>query len=210
MKQKLLAILFIVLIAYTLNAQDTKEQKNLGKIGFTFSSFGKNEVVQSNSADLVGSAHFNSDKFFTLGVNYVHPLNSWLELESGIEYSNHTILIKPNLPTDMDNTPYHAGFSLMNIPVTLRANFLKFFFVNGGLVFDIDANSSSPIDSQSGIGGLVGIAAKYDFDFRVSVFVNPYLKSHALISFSSGRYDYLMESGIRLGMTYNLNNKNEI
>lgn len=83
---------------------------------------------------------------------------------------------------------------------------MKFFFVNGGLLLDLDANSSSPIDSQTGIGGLLNLGAKYDFDCEASIFVNPYLKFHSLIPFSPGdNQQKVYESGFRVGLTYNLN-----
>lgn len=201
MKLRFLAILFLILTLHSANAQDAPKQKHFGKIGFTYSSFGENDVFRNES--LVGEASYNSDQFYTIGINYLKPISNWLELETGLEYSKHTILIKPNLPPDMDRTPFKANFSLINIPLTLRANFGKFFFVNGGLLIDLDANISSPIDSQTGIGGLLGLGAKYDFDCGASIFVNPYLKFHSLIPFSQGdNRQKVFESGFRVGLTY--------
>ena len=206
MKVNFLAFLFLILSLHSSIAQDIPKQKSLGKIGFTYSSFGESNVFRNES--LLGEASYNSDRFYTIGINYLRPINNWIELETGLEYSKHTILIRPNLPPDMDRTPFKANFSLINIPVTLRANFLKFFFVNGGLLLDLDANSSSPIDSQTGIGGLLGLGAKYDFNCGASIFVNPYLKFHSLIPFSSGNNQQkVYESGFRVGLTYNLNRK---
>ncbi|MBV5348356.1 hypothetical protein JZU61_01600, partial [bacterium] len=83
---------------------------------------------------------------------------------------------------------------------------IVYFFANGGLFFDLDMNNSSPIDSQTGIGGLLGLGAKYDFNYGVSIFVNPYLKFHSLISFSSDdNKQKVHESGFRVGLNYNLN-----
>lgn len=202
MKLKFSTMLFLLLITCNLsNAQKTSGDNKIGKIGISFSSFGENDVIRFEN--LTGSASYNSDHFYTLGINYIHPLNNWLEIETGLEYSNHTISIQPNLPPDMDNSPYPADFSLLNIPLTLRANFLKYFFINGGLMLDFDAGDSKPIDNQTGIGGLLGVAAKYDFDFGATVFINPYLKAHSLIPFSPENYHQrLMESGFRFGITY--------
>jgi len=206
MKRRFLAFLFLILTLHYANAQDTDKQKSLGKIGFTYSSFGENAVFRNES--LLGEASYNNDRFYTIGISYLKPISSWLEFETGLEYSKHTILIKPNLPPDMDRIPLKTNFSLINIPLTLRANFWKFFFVNGGLLLDLDANISSPIDSQTGIGGLLGLGVKYDFDCGASIFVNPYLKFHSLIPFSPGdNQQKVHESGFRVGLSYKLDRK---
>lgn len=206
MKQRFLAFLILILALHSANAQDALKQKRFGKIGFTYSSFGENDVFRNES--LLGEASYNSVRFYTIGVSYLRPISRWLEFETGLEYSKHTILIGPNLPPDMDRTPFKANFSLINIPLSLRANFWKYFFANGGLFFDLDMNNSSPIDSQTGIGVLLGLGAKYDFDCGASIFVNPYLKFHSLISFSSDdNQQKVYESGFRVGLNYNLNRK---
>jgi hypothetical protein len=204
MKQNFLTFLFLFLISYSLNAQDTREHKSPGKIGLTFSSFGDNDVIRFKQLD--GAASYNDDNFYTLGINYLRPINTWLEFETGIEYANHKIIIIPNLPPNMDNSPHSTRLSLINIPVGVRVNFLKYCFINGGLLLDIDADPLSPVDSQTGIGGNLGFGLQYAFSFGLSVFVNPYLKAHSLIPFSSDNYHQrLMESGLRLGIMYKLN-----
>jgi len=97
---------------------------------------------------------------------------------------------------------------VLNIPLTLRANFLKYFFINGGLFVDIDISTSSPVDNQTGIGALLGISVKYDFKNGISVFGNPYTKLHSLIPFSDTKYHQrILETGIRIGITCDLRKK---
>ena len=70
-------------------------------------------------------------------------------------------------------------------------------------MLDIDPTVSGPVDSQNGIGALMGAGMKYDAKSGISVFVNPYFKAHALISFSADEYpQHLMESGFRFGLMY--------
>ncbi len=207
MKRTIFIALSILLVNQSfLLAQEKEIKFSTNKIGVTFSSFGENDVFRSD--ELVGAASYNSDYFFSMGINYLHPINKWLEVETGMEYSKHNIIIKPNLPPDMDNSLRKASFSLINVPLTVRANFLKYFFVNGGLIVDLDASTNSPIDSQTGIGALVGVSVKYDFTNGVSAFVNPYTKVHSLIPFLDTKYHQrIWEDGIRLGITYSLNTK---
>jgi hypothetical protein len=186
-----------------LNAQENDTKTKNGKIGITFSSFGENDVFRFDELD--GAASYNGDYFYTLGITYVYTFNKWLEGETGIEYSKHNIIIQPNLPPDMDNSSREENFALVNIPLTLRVNFLKYFFVNGGLIVDIDGSTNSSIDNQTGIGTLLGLSIKYDFNFGISAFVNPYTKIHSLIPFQAEQYHQrIWENGIRIGLTYDL------
>jgi len=159
------------------------------------------------SQELIGSASKSGDSFYTFGINYLYKLNNTFDVETGIEYSNHKIIVKPMVLPDMDaySPNYSANLSLVNIPVTLRINFLKYCFVNGGILFEMDAGTSSPIDGQTGIGSILGFGIKYDFKSGLSAFINPYLKAHSLVPFSSvDNHQRLMESGFRFGLMYSL------
>ena len=131
-----------------------------------------------------------------------------METETGIEYAKHNIIIEAHPHPGAESSSEKTSLSLLNIPLTLRANFLKYFFVNGGLIVDIDLSKNSGISDQTGIGSLLGVAAKYAFKNGVSVFVNPYTKVHALIPFKvDHQHQRIRENGIRIGMTYNFKMK---
>lgn len=204
MRTILRTFLFLTLMPSNfLLAQKSAASFTDGKIGISFTSFGSNDVIRF--VRLEGAASYNSDNFQTLGLNYLYPVNNWLEVETGIEYSWHSIFILPNLPPDMDDSPRQGSFALLQIPATVRLNFWKYFFMNSGLFLDIDGNLNSPIDSQTGIGVMIGLAMKYDFENGLSIFVNPNTKLHALLPFQPERYpERLLESGIRIGFNYNL------
>lgn len=203
MNIKYLSLIILFLLPFLF----ISAQKEIGnkQIGISFSSFGINEPVYFTSLD--GTGGYSSKSFYTFGLNYIHPLNKWLNIETGVEYAKHTITITPSTPPEWDN-PYNASFSLVNIPITVRANFWDYFFINGGLLLGIDASSSSPIHSQSGIGAILGIGAQYQFNNGVGLFINPYSKAHTLIPFSSKKYHQrLMELGVRIGLTYSFKAK---
>ena len=201
----LFILYFIFIASFSSNAQKNEDEPRKGQIGITFSSFGDNDVVRSQ--ELIGSASKSGDSFYTFGINYLYKLNNTFDVETGIEYSNHKIIVKSMVFPDMDtySPHYSANLSLVNIPITLRVNFLKYFFLNGGLLFEMDAGTSSPIDGQTGLGSILGLGIKYDFKSGLSVFVNPYFKMHSLVPFTSGdNHQRLMESGFRFGLMYAL------
>ena len=203
-KPSLIILLFTCFTISVTVAQVAEGKANTSSLGLTFSSFGSNDVIYFQQMD--GAASYNGDHFYTLGFAYLYRFSKHSELETGIEYSSHKIIINPNVPPDADDTPYGSGFSLINIPVSLRFTFAKYFFLHGGLLLDIDPTLSSPIDNQTGLGAGLGLGGKYGFPCGISVFINPYLKAHSLIPFTpDDNHQHVMESGFRFGMTYTLN-----
>ena len=136
---------------------------------------------------------------------YLYQLNQTFSVETGIEYAEYKIIVEPNLPMIYGGTPYPAKFSLMQIPATVRVNFLKYFFVNGGVFLDFGATSSNVAVDQNGIGANFGVGVKYEFNRRFSLFVNPYTKFHSLLPFTpTVNRDRLYESGFRFGVMISL------
>ena len=174
------------------------------KVGLTATPWGANDVLRFATVD--GGADYSGNGFYMLGISFQIPMSSRLDLETGVEYSKHTILIAPELfPGSMDRTPYKSKLNLMSIPVTLKLNFLKYLFVNGGCLLDLDTSTSSSIDDQTGLGAILGFGIKYDFKFGGTIFVNPYIACHSLVPFSPAHYQQrLSESGIRIGFVYNI------
>ena len=178
-----------------------------GVIGLTFTSIGNNDLINTAGATLDGGPSYNGKGFYSLGISYIKPLGSYIDFETGIAYSRHTVTIIPNLPPDHEQTPKTEKISLLNIPVTARINFLNYLYINGGLILGTEINFSDNIDSQNGIGVLLGLGGRYCFDNRLGAFVNLYQQFHSLLSFGAGGNDYrwrLMDGGLRIGFTYNL------
>ena len=198
MKTKSLIILSLFLFTYHLaSAQKSIRSK---RVGITFSSLGESEPI--HFANLDGAGSYSGKNFYTFGVNYIHPLNSWLDIETGVEYARHTIKVDQGMPP-MNTPSYESNLSLINLPLTVRANFSNYFFVNGGLLLGFESSSSGIVDNQSGVGALLGVGAQYEFNNGFGLFINPYLKAHSLIHFSSDKYHQrLMEYGVRVGVTH--------
>lgn len=205
-----------IIISFSSYAQSNKGQTMESRIGVTYSTFGEHSIVrfqetESDAGNLIQSnANGRGDQFYVIGVNYLYQLNSLLDFETGIEYANHNFYISSTDPL-IDADGIKTNISLINIPLSLRVNFARYFFINGGLNMGINSSKSEYIDSQTGIGGHIGLGIKYDSHFGVSVFVNPYFKAYSLLPFTAAdNHQRLMESGLRFGLMYklNLNKKN--
>jgi hypothetical protein len=193
----LLIICCIFAVPTSLNAQ----KKLSNKVGITFSSLGTTDIFgETNNTNY----NFEGKSFYALGVNYIRGLNKWLELETGVEYSKYNINMKANAYPGMIiyMRTNKTELALLGVPATLRANFLKYFFVNAGLLIDIDLTDGNYLDNQTGFGGVAGFGVNYNFDFGLSVFLNPYIKAHSWIGVESQQK--ILEKGFRLGVTYDL------
>lgn len=175
-----------------------------GQLAITFSALSDNDVVRFRS--LEDDSSTDAGKSFTCGISYLKPLNRWLDIETGLEYLSCPIETKSivSTPNGVTTLTRSATLSMLSLPVAVRANFLKYFFVNTGLLLDIDVSSNSIINSQSGLGSLLGLGMKYDFKNGISLFVNPYTKVHLFpLSFERNQ-QHFMESAVRFGIAYKL------
>ena len=176
-----------------------------GQLGITFSAMSDNGVARFGSG-YIDDSSTDAGKSFTYGISYLKPLNKWLDIETGLEYlscpvEKRIIYIGP---TTGLFTSQRATLSMLSLPITVRANFLKYFFVNTGLLLDIDVSSNSIINSQSGLGTLLGLGMKYDFKNGISLFVNPYTKVHLFPLTFERNQQHFMESAVRFGIAYKL------
>ena len=185
-------------------AADNGSTKGKGQIGITFSSFGSNDLLSFRKT--VGGPGYRGNGFFTLGLSYLYPLNKTFDFETGLEYSEHKFLIEPNLPLIYGGISTHDRFSLISIPATIRLNFMKYFFLKGGLFLGFGGGNSTSVENQNGIGLNLGLGIKYNLNSKLSIFVNPYAKVHSIIPFTSvGGEGRLVESGFKIGILVRLN-----
>ena len=203
LQRKLLILLLfpIVLPAYHALAQTTGQQPHKHQLGITYTPLGISGVFRFQSLD--GGGSDSGDGYFAVGLTYVTTINHWLQGETGVEFIRHKVIMHPDFQPGIELIDSRTEIVLINLPFTVRLNFWKYFFMNGGLLLDIDATTNAQIDSQAGIGGLLGLGFNYDFDSRVSLFLNPYIKAHALIPFVYERYPQrAFEGGVRLGAAW--------
>jgi len=186
-------------------AQEPETLVNHDKIGITLSTFGSSVLFRFHG--LVGEAGYDTRRLFTGGINYVHPLNKTFDLETGVEFISFSINISPDVNPYPDLISTTGYLNVMNIPFLIRANFPYLFYVNAGLLLDMDMSSSNNINTQTGIGGMFGFGWKYGFKSGTQITINPYIKMHSLISFSmESNPQRLLESGLRVGLLIPLDN----
>lgn len=203
MKKVFLLLLFLSGFVL-LYGQSNNPEKAGDKLGISLSVFGSNDLITFQI--LEGAPGYNGKGFYSLGVSYSRGLSSWLSFEGGASFARHTIQVIPIVPPEILAMPHNSNISLISFPLLLRVDFLKYFFVNGGLLVDFDITLDELVDNQSGIGSMLGVGFGYDFKSGISLYANPYVQAHTLLPFMRERYhERLLEQGIRFGVTYRLN-----
>jgi hypothetical protein len=164
-------------------------------------------VLANNITDIFpgkGGNGYDGNGSHAFAINYLYSTCSCSAYEAGIEFSTHSITITPT-PNIQTIEPYNTRINLLSLPIALRMNFLKYFFVTGGIMLDIDVSKQKDISNQSGFGASFGLGFKYDFKSGVGFYLNPYFKSHSWVSFLvQDNKQRLNESGLRVGVVFRI------
>jgi len=198
----ILCLFFGIIQSYS--AQETEVINKKSAIGISTTFWGGNSVVFQQ---LKEAPSYDGEGFYTVEINYMYSFNKVLDLETGFGYGEYNFTVYPGFhtlpPPDVGNSPRSSKYSLFYIPISLRVNFWKYFFVNGGVEFDFEADDNYFSNNQTGMGIILGVGFKYDFKMGLSLFLNPYYKIHKVISFSEGSYyGCLTEGGLRIGAMF--------
>lgn len=137
-----------------------------------------------------------------VGLSYDRKLYKWFRAEMGIDFifSNYTTEFQ-GIPNFIERDD---SFFMVSFPVILSIEFASFFYIKGGLLVDFQTNESKNSDKQSGIGGMLGLGAKYDYqDYTFSIGIEN--RRRRLKSFTklNNFPNYLHHYGITASFGYN-------
>ena len=195
----LLMLLVFLCASFALQAQSSGRNSS---ISVTFSGLGQNTALHWE--DINGAGSYSGRGYYSFGITFVRSLSNRFDLGTGIEFINSTFRFS-NASLGPDNIPHQTNFSLIEIPVTARFNFWQYFFLNGGLLLGFDITQNRHLHSQTGVGAMLGVGARYDFNsLPIGLFLNPYLKYRPLIPFAeTGNFRWrTAEAGFRFGVVY--------
>ena len=128
----------------------------------------------------IGGPDYIGLRSFEAGLNYYHPLNKFLYFESGIYWHHNKIKITPNFYPGVDMTPNYTKLNLFYIPLNLKLMFLKYFFIDGGMLLNMDVSTHSDISNQTAIGADFGMGVEIPVFKHYRIIINPYINIHEL------------------------------
>ena len=196
MRKATLSFLFLC-FSYAMQAELIPEG---AAIGVTFSGF-RSDAGRTfdKTTDLIGQSTHH-----LFGITYIHPLSKRFDVEIGLEFGTMYFVDSKRI----DDTAYAWG--LVEIPVGLRFNFYRFFFVNGGISMDVagfgnDEFTHLSSSRPSSFVAMLGAGAQYDFKNRpIGIFINPFYKYRTLPYFGqmegTKRIRNTLENGFRVGV----------
>ncbi len=191
--------LMIILLAAGLPAF---AQAQAGRAAGVSVSLSDNSLIHASRVLGAGSVDDRHTTRFGLYYRNLGPRG--LGWETGLQYLKHSFSMTPAF-TGSPLPSSRQAFQLLSMPVYARLTFLKYFYVNGGLLLDVDVKNSGGVNNQSGAGLGLGGGVSWFFSGRAGVFLNPQIAQHSLLSFSGERNPRrLAESSITLGIACRL------
>jgi hypothetical protein len=148
---------------------------------------------------LAGAPSYKMSTGFSIGLQYSKKLKDKLHLLTGVNWYKNTLTVKPNFYPGRDMTPKDYNVQLIYIPLLLKVDLSKHFFINGGLIGDIDLTNNKYITSQSGLGASFGIGTEFSVTGNFAIQLNPYLNFHGLLLTDKQNYpERIFDPGIKL------------
>jgi len=216
MKRKL--IFFIVILTVPIffahNIYSQTAKKNLMGVHFSFG-----DGIYMTNKD--GAGDYDIKYYYSIGLDYSRVLSKRLNLLSGLEYTYTNMMITPAYTGgEKEPTSSKDHLTLTTIPVQLKYHFGKFFYLNGGMFFNILANTSEDwmVKSRDGeyrlthnVGMLLGcgfgIGFEHEFASGFVLSLNPYVRWNGIGgvgSFYSTRLTgyHFLQGGVSLGVGY--------
>lgn len=149
----------------------------------------------------LGGGSYDLNTGLSIGFQYEKGLNNKLHLITGVNWYNNSVSVTPAFYPGIEMTPKKHDIQLLYIPVFLKLSLSKYFFLNGGLIGDLDITKNKYITNQSGMGTGLGIGTAFSINEKLLIQINPYINLHGLILTASENYpERIFDSGIKLSL----------
>jgi len=191
-------LLLILILLFSFNTSFAQNKQIISV------QLGKANNLMIRNTNLVGSGSVEGKGSILFGVDYQTYKKARLSYQIGLDFSKNNFELTPAFQPDIDMSPHKKEVKIIGLHFLANFTFLKYAFVNGGVLLDYDMSPEdySGIDNQSGLGISAGIGGKYQFsDFEISI--NPFVNSHSIIPFKESNYQqHLWQAGIKFGVGY--------
>jgi hypothetical protein len=148
-----------------------------------------------------GDASYDLNTGFSIGFHYNRKLTDKLYIETGIDWYNSSVSVTPSFYPNIDMKPKEYDIQLIYIPVFVRVDLSKHFYLNGGLIGDFDITKDNYITNQSGIGAGFGLGTGFSITDKIVIVLNPYLNFHGLVLEDKENYpERICDLGVKLNL----------
>lgn len=148
-----------------------------------------------------GAADLKLNWALSIGIQYSRIFNDKYTFETGLTGYKNQISVTPAFQPGIDMNSENYDIQLLYIPLFIKVNFSKRFFMNGGLLGDIDITSNKYISSQTGLGAGLGVGMEFSIAKKIAMSINPYVNLHGMLLVSKENYpERIVDSGIKIGI----------
>ncbi len=191
---------YLFFLTFLLTAHDYVNAQQNHTLFATYSISGSTPLYHKR---LEGGGSYKAATSHSFGVRHIIKGSRMIGLETGLEFARYQFDARVS-PLPLPEVYARQTVSMISIPVYANLTFMKYLFVNGGLLVDAEFDKQkNSIDKQSGIGFGLGLGARYTHQ-KLAVFINPFLERHAFVPFQKerGTRQSIINSGIRVGVGY--------
>ena len=195
---RILKLTFILcLLSFASISQVDTKRNQIDILGNYF----QNDVARFTELNGVGSV--DDGKGYCFGINYSRKVANKLWVNSGINYLKTSNDFNPAPTGEPRPTIEDIESKLLRIPVKIRYDILKWFYLKTGLTVDYQFNNLSGkyIDNQSGIGYSLSAGINLNLSELIYFNIEPELGITSLIPFNSERYQqHFLISGVNFNI----------
>jgi len=166
-----------------------------------FGSFIQNDVARFPELDGAGSV--DEGRGFCFGINYSRKLANKLWINSGLNYFKTSNDFNPAPTGEPTPTIKNINSELLRIPVKIRYDFIKWWYIKTGLTIDYQYNNKNGnyIDNQSGLAYSLSTGINLKLTKQFYFIIEPELAITSLVPFNSNKYQqHFLISGINFNL----------
>ncbi len=196
--------LFLIPIFFASRPALAQNAERLPKMG-AFFTFGENDVIRFENTEC--DCGCDGDGFWNAGLMYLQPFADHFSFKTGLSFQKHnytTSWIDFSENNYLMELKRSGTIALLDVPLGIRAEFLKFLYTDLGILLDIETQNTN-IDCQSGVGSEFGLGARYVLKNGWEVAVGAQMQLHSLIAFNRSTYQqHFTNSGVFVQMLFPL------
>lgn len=183
----------LVLVSVTCNGQRTW----WGEYSL-FAGGGGNDIFRFEEP--IGSGSVNGTGMWIAGFDMRRLFGDHFSVESGFSYSHQYFYTSPAPGIPGEDRP--GTFGMLTMPLKARADFLKWFFADAGVLFAIQPDISNDFN-MTGLGVTLGAGFQYNFPSDVFIRVRAYGSQYGLLRLIPEDHPQtLSNAGVTLGVGY--------
>lgn len=140
-----------ILLVFFVNAEAQDSRKS--SFGF-FIGAGGGEVIQEVSE---GGGSMDLKTGISVELSYYRSIATKVSFETGLVLYSNKLIFDPPFHPNVNLEKQTENLRLLYIPVFMRLDVSKIFFLQGGLLADLDFTKSEYMDDLTGIGAGIGL-----------------------------------------------------